>query len=454
MATQRFSKAEVDSLLDRNPSMTAEDIFALEQRGMAGRLNEILGPPPAGEENVRARLLGTLPPVAGGVAGTAAGILTRSPQAAALAGGAGAAGGRMLENLGRETMGLPRRTGTIERMAEEGGAQLPDLLGRGLDVGEQALGSGVIEGLSAGAFGALPGRGTGAIAGGLARMGEKKKAEKAVENVARNRQLREAKRVPVSRLTEIAERARIERESAGADKDAIIGDAPGEVTFGEIVKRVQRSLASGPTRKAPERRQLQKRIRATLESVMDRASAGAVSGRQTVFNIREADWAKTAFDRAARRAHEQTAGGVGHDPDLAQLISNAFRDAVEERIPTVRDVNAAYNTARRADVGARRTLGRATDPSVQRLQAARDQAQDEAVRLATMTGNTEPLLNPTIGMGGQVWFHPPKLGTLLSRGGEILGNPAVTRTGRVTPELLNALLRLGEPELDPSLNRR
>lgn len=360
----------------------------------------------------------------------------------------------MLENVGREAMGLPRREGMTERAIESRGEQVPELLGRAMDVGEQALGGGVLEGGSAALLGAAPARGTGAIAQGLEAWSKRSKASTAAKNVERGRALREAGRVPAATLQRLALEAEAEKGAAGRAKADILRTAPGDlIPIGAIIDRVRKNMA-GQIGATPDRGRIAKRVKERFAAVIEAASEGAISGRKTTYNVRELDWAKTRFDRAARGKISESTKGIAHDPDMDEQIANALREEVAERVPEIVPANLAYQGAREATIGARKRLARETSPSFQRQREAEDLARDEAMRQATMLGNVEPLLNPTLGMRGQVWFHPPRLGTLLHRGADILGHPAVTRTGRVAPETLNLLLRLAEPEWNPELNRR
>jgi hypothetical protein len=453
MPVVRFSKAEVDSLLDAGHD--AGSIYALEERGYGGRLQDVLHPEP---ENVRSRLLGMLPAAgatAGAVIGGGAGWLAVpgiGGVPGAIAGGAaGAMAGRGLEQMGREAMGMPRRQGMLERYIEGGGAEVPDFAGRVMDLGEQAGIGGLTEGAGSYVFGG-PGRSSGALATGLHKQAVKAKTKTAEANIARRQAVRGAGRVPLATLEARGAAAGSSRTAAGQAKEDALSVVQGEVTVGEIVKRVRGALAAGPLKTAPDRGQLQKKVLARLESVLEQAGAGAINPRKKVFNIREADWAKTAFDRSARAAHTQTAKGVGHDPELDQMISNAWREAVEERVPGIGDINARYHAARQSDQAFRKRVMRERDPGFQQMRSMKDVAEDQAIREETMQPGKGGIFNPSVGMGG-VWFHPPKLGALLERSSEFLQNPKVQGAGRFSPSLINLLLRAAEPEWNDEFNR-
>lgn len=378
-------------------------------------------------------LLATLPAAgatAGGLIGGGATAIPTGglagPWGAFTGGALGAAGGRTLENLGREALGLQPNRSVSERIGGESVASLPPFARGSLDVGEQALFGGALEGTGQALFG-IPGRTMGGLQRGAARSvgrAEKKVGAQALE--------KERERFAAGRLTQAerdaiaAERAQMgvertrarlaardiapeievasktttaARKQAGAALGGAVReakDAGVEVSIDDLVQKIaERQQALYGQSASPK--VLERQVRSNLANIVSKYTAGAIrlprgasrlldaQGRPIStapirFNVEQAENMKKGISEALRTEFAGIEKGATPKGGIRNLLHRALKETLEEKVPDIKQLNKAASGAIRESAEVERLAAAQPGPTVRTLR------QTQAERAAAASG--------------------------------------------------------------------
>lgn len=419
--------------LRRERGATAEQIAAAEREA---------GP----HEDWRSRMLSVLPAagataggIMGGTAGAAAGGIGAVP--GAVAGGAlGDAGGRVLENMGRGVLGLPRTSGAIERAVGASGNRLLPGVGPVLDTAEQALLGGATEGAGTFAFG-VPGKTAGgALERSMARRaaaGEAKSIAKAGNKAVALRRARDI----APELEQAAQVASANRKQAGkAVGDAIkAANVPGsEGTVGEIADRIlaEQRATFGTT---VPRQQMVRAVRNRMKQILPEHTIGALRGNELVFDLPKLHRIQRIFDTVMRGTHEKVGRGVYPNPTLDNGIVSAVRAHLAEHVQDIEPLKEAAGTAIKEHQAISRIANSTKAPIINALRE--HQTRRGAEELARQSMTDVPLLSPKLNLHG-VGFEAAPMDRMMAAGAKVAASAPVRNVGRFTPDAANWLAHL------------
>jgi hypothetical protein len=349
-------------------------------------------------------------PAAGATGGGILGI-PLGPLGIAGGGAIGAGIGRTGENVGRGALGMAPNKSIMEQLGI--GQNLP-LWARGMmDVGEQSVFGGLLEGVPAKLLG-VPSRSIGSVQTGLGKMVNKAEGKLSAKALRKARE-----RFAASQMTDV-ERAAIEsersqmgvqrtqsrlkardigpdvqaaseattavRQQAGAAKAGAVKDAAGEgveVSLDEVAERVmdkQRELygqIANPNR-------LRKQIRNLLASTIDKYTAGAIRlprGSSRIVDSKgrpvpappikfKADVADNMKKALGERLTTEFAGierGATPKGGLMNMVQRTFKEVLEEKIPDLAALNKQTGAAIRESKQVESLAARQPGPTVSKL---------------------------------------------------------------------------------------
>lgn len=416
------------------PKGWAPEGFVPDTTGLGaaqGFLREVSSP--AGMES---RWLRAVPYVAGAAGGVAGGIA-----GATIAG----MGGKLLEQgmTGR----LPKSP--KEAVDTVGGAGIQQ---GGLEAGGQLLGAGA----------RLAGRGLGKAAEMVETRAGNAAAAKTVKAIAAKDVTKDvAARLPALEADRVA--------AAGRTSDALTSaDAAGArpITSKEVADRiVAKQAARFPDKATPAYRSYMRSVvKRRIDEVLNEYSLGAIKppakpvasglvdeygvpvpaprAEPVKFDLSEANFAKQSFQTNSKAELNSQSRGIAHKPGLDRAIANAYKDAIEHRVPEARDLNQQTKGIIQDIQGVRKIDNTNHSPSAAAIRANRDVRV--ARTLATTPGPSE-LASIHLGLSPGVRLAPPRLAQFLSGTGRALGSRAVSAVAGQTPRAAASLYDLARP---------
>jgi len=367
---------------------------------------------------------------AGGlIGGGATGIPTggvAGPWGAFAGGALGAAGGRAIERAGLGALGIEPPASISERVGGPSVSGLPQFLRGTLDVGEQALLGGALEGGGQALFG-IPGRTMGGLQQAAQRSvgrSERKVGQQALE--------KERERFAAGQLTAVerdaiaSERAQMgvertrarlaardiapeieaasaattaaRREAGGALGSAIRGakEEGVEVSVDDLVQKIaarQKDLYGA----SASEKVLGRQVRNELGRIVNKYTAGAIRlprgasrlvdahGKPTPaapirFNVEQAENMKKGVAEALRTEFAGIEKGATPKGGLRNLVHRALKEMLEEKVPDIKALNKAAGAAIRESAEVERLAASQPGPT------ARGLRQTQAERAAAASG--------------------------------------------------------------------
>lgn len=250
------------------------------------------------------------------------------------------------------------------------------------------------------------------------------KGRAATQAVARSRAANAAGDMSADISRELP-RAKAERRHAGMAIERTLKENEGQapITLKEVIDEVLAGAERNGRLPDEARKKMLKDMREEFRSVIPEFTRGGMSGREVTFKMGDANYAKRAFDIAARQSHEQAAKGVYGNPDLRRDISNAFRSIIEKRIPEMGPLNERYQAARLEDQSLRKM---ARSQSTGRVGALRQTRRERvAAALSQLPGEGGSPIG--VGLRG-LEFKVPRTAAAADILGNIANDP-LTRVG-------------------------
>jgi hypothetical protein len=229
-----------------------------------------------------------------------------------------------------------------------------------------------------------------------------------------------------------------------------------KITIKDVVDNIvaQREARLGRPMNAAARSRLTSEVRGTVKKVWGPFMAGTATGREVVFDVAEANAAKRAFAATPRSASGRAAREVGKrpPPEIADEIEVAFRDLVEQRLPSIVPLNRTYQQVAGELQDVSRFAKRTRSDTVRQLQQLMNERR--AATAATTPGDATML--GFSGLPPGMEFRMPRTARIIELLGQFGGGraaragiPQVPRLGSLELMRLTGGFGADQPGLTP-----